>query len=126
MDSQLVVLVVEDHPEVLASLILFVEIYEGAVVLSANSYVAAVKEITAAKRIDLLLCDVHLPGEMNGVDVAELAVANHPGIAVVIASADPPSEVSGLTDRYSFLRKPFGIEEMARHIDVAFLKLRNR
>ncbi|MBB6249000.1 response regulator [Rhodanobacter sp. A1T4] len=124
MNSQLVVLIVEDHPVVLDSLKFFVESFPNVQILSADSFVSAAVWINATKRIDLLLCDVLLPGAMDGIDVAEAAVNTHSDIAVVLLSADPMDEIKGLTDRYSFLQKPFGRDAITQHIDSAFLRLR--
>jgi len=55
MNSQLVVLIVEDHPAVLDSLKLFVESFPDVQILSADSFVSAAVWINATKRIDLLL-----------------------------------------------------------------------
>jgi len=124
MNSRLVVLIVEDHPAVLDSLKLFVESFPDVEILSADSFTPAVAWINATPRIDLLLCDVLLPGAMDGLNVAEVAVDAHPNVAVVLLSADPQDEIEGLTDRYSFLQKPFGRDAVTQHIDNAFLRLR--
>jgi DNA-binding NarL/FixJ family response regulator len=124
MNDWLVVLIVEDHPAVLDSLKLFVESFPDVHILSADNFLSAAVWINAAKRIDLLLCDVLLPGAMDGIDVAEIAVNAHPDVAVVLLSADPMDEIEGLTYRYSFAQKPFGREAMTQHIDSAFLRLR--
>jgi len=124
MNDRLVVLIVEDHPAVLDSLKLFVESFLDVEIHSADSFKAAAVCINALERIDLLLCDVLLPGVLSGVDVAETAVYSHPDVAVVLLSADPQDEIEGLTDRYSFLQKPFGRDAMTLHIDNAFLRLR--
>jgi DNA-binding NarL/FixJ family response regulator len=126
MNGQLVVLIVEDHPAVLDSLKLFVESIPNVQILSADSFLSATMWINAAERIDLLLCYILLPGAMDGIDVAEVAIGTHPDIAVVLISADPADEIDGLTDRYSFEQKPFGREAITQHIDSAFLRLRAR
>lgn len=125
MDNKLCVLIVEDHPAVLDSLKLFVESFPEVQILSADNFFSAAIQIKKANRIDLLLADVNLPGPMTGIDVAEAAVSTHPNIAVVMFSADQRSDIDGLTDRYSFVRKPFGRDEVTIHIDSAFLRLKN-
>ncbi|WP_458071175.1 response regulator [Rhodanobacter sp. BL-MT-08] len=124
MDNRLVVLIVEDHREVLDALKLFVESLPDVDILLADSYLSAVAWIGRESRIDLLLCDVLLPGAMNGIDVADVAVTAHPAIAVVLLSADAQADIEGLTDRYSFVQKPFGREAVTQQIDRAFLRLR--
>ena len=126
MDAKrrLVVLIVEDHPGVLDSLERLVERWPNVDILSADGSLAALKWIGLAPCIDLLLSDVCLPGEMTGVDIAAFAVITHPGIAVVLLSADAKSEIKGLVERYAFVRKPFGGDQLTAHIDKAFLGLR--
>jgi CheY-like chemotaxis protein len=124
MEKRFFVLVVEDDSDVLDALKLYVESFSNASLLSANGYLAAATWLNGMERIDLILCDVILRGEMDGIDVAELAVKMHPDIAVVLFSADPKSSIERLSDRYSFVRKPFGREEITQHIDKAFLRLR--
>lgn len=126
MNNMLVVLIVEDHPGILDSLRVFVRSFLNVQIACASSFLPAIALIAASDRIDLLLCDALLRGEMTGIDVAEVAVATHPEIAVVMLSADSPDQIEGLTDRYSFARKPFGRDEITRHIDTAFIKLRAR
>ena len=123
MHSTFNVLVVEDNPNVLDSLAIFVDHLPGSSTFCANSYLAAANLLNSLSRVDLLLCDVILRDEMDGIDVAELAVKMHPDIAVVLFSAERMSEIEGLADRYSFIRKPFGREEIMAHIDRAFLHL---
>jgi putative two-component system response regulator len=59
--------------------------------------------------IDLILCDVHLPGE-NGMDLVETVLAREDDIAVVMVTAD---EDQGLVERafelgaYGYLVKPY-------------------
>jgi DNA-binding NtrC family response regulator len=126
INKTLNVLIVEDHPDILDSLRTFLRSFPNVQVACASSFLPATALIAASDRLDLLLCDVFLRGEMSGIDVAEVAVTTHPDIAVVMLSAEPPETIEGLTERYSFAKKPFGGEEITHHIDTAFLKLRGR
>lgn len=118
------VLVVEDNPDVLDSLTLFVDALADAQIFTASGFLGAAAVIEEQLRIDLILCDVVFREEMDGIDVAELAVKLYPNVAVVLFSAEQQSDVEGLYGRYSFVRKPFGRDELNRHIDKAFLRLR--
>jgi len=124
MKPSFYVLVVEDNPDVLDSLTLFVDALADAKIFTASGFLDAAAIIKEQPRIDLILCDVVFREEMNGIDVAELAVKLHPNVAVVLFSAEQKSDVEGLYGRYSFVRKPFGRDELNRHIDKAFLRLR--
>lgn len=124
MPSNLVVLIVEDHPEASASLKLMVEHRPGITVLSANGFLAAAIWINSAARVDLLLSEVLLTGEMSGVDIAELAVKTHALCAVVLFAAAAASSIEGLCDRYSFMRRPFKTSEVTDHVDKAVARCR--
>jgi len=123
--ANLVVLIVEDHPGVRDSVERLVEQWPNVDILSAENFFSAAIWINAVDHLDIILSDVVLPGEMTGVDVADVAVATHPNVAVVLFSADHISEIKGMRETYGFIRKPFGIEQLTMHIDKAFLRLRS-
>lgn len=103
-----------------------VESWLNVDLLSCCGFLEAAALLHKAANVDLLIADVCLSGEMTGVHVAEIAVKTFPSIAVVMISADQASEVAGLTERYSFLRKPFDREQLLEHIDSAYLGLKVR
>ena len=121
--ANLAILIVEDHPGVLDSIERMVEQWPHVDVFSAEGFIAAAVRINATERLDLLLSDIYFPGEMNGVDVADLAVKTHPEVAVVLFSADRRAEIPGMRDNYEFMQKPFDREQLMVHIDNAFSKL---
>lgn len=123
MDGPLVVLIVEDHPGIMDSMERMIETWPNVDILSASGFLDAATWIHRASRIDLLMCDVRLPGGMDGVSVAELAVFTHPLIAILLFSADAASDIEGLTGRYGFIRKPFSRSDIVEHVDNAFMKL---
>ena len=118
--EKLVVLIVEDHPAVRDSIERVVEQWPNVEILSADNFFSAAIWINALARLDLLLCDVCLPGQMNGIDVANVAVATHPSAAVVIFSADQRSDIENMRDSFSFIQKPFDSKQFIAHIDNAF------
>ncbi len=120
--STLQVMIVEDHPGVLASMEVMIESWQKVEITSVGDFMAATTWIKKLDRIDLLLCDVCLPSDMDGPDVAKLALAVYPMVAIVLFSADPRSDIQGMSDRYSFLQKPFGRDELLRQIDDAFIR----
>lgn len=122
--ANLVVLIVEDHPGVRDSIERMVEQWPNVELYSADNFLSAAIWIKAIERLDLLLSDVCLPGEMSGIDVAEVAVAAHKGVAVVMFSSDHLSDVVGMQPGYGFVQKPFGAEQLTRHIDKALLNRR--
>lgn len=124
MRNNLVVLIVEDHPEVSDSLKLLIENRPGVTLLSANGYLASAMWINSSQRVDLLLCEVRLSGEMDGVDVADLAVKTHPTCTVVLFSNAAASTIEGLSERYSYVQRPFAESEVTDHVDRALARWR--
>jgi DNA-binding NtrC family response regulator len=122
--SSLHVMIVEDRPGVLTSIEAMVESWRQVEITSVQDFIGAATWIKALDRLDLLLCDVCLPGEMDGLGVARVALATHPNVAIVMFSADHRSEIKDMSDRYRFLQKPFGRDALIRQIDDAFVRLR--
>lgn len=116
------VMIVEDHPGVLASMESMIESWHKVEITSAGDFTAAASWIKKLDQLDLLLCDACLPSDMDGPEVAKLALEVHPMVAVVMFSADLKSDIREMSDRYSFLQKPFGRDELFRQIDDAFVR----
>ena len=126
MGPRLTVLIVEDHPGVRDTLERMAETYPNVDVLSANTFLSAAVLVRSTPQIDLLICDVCLPGEMTGVDLAEVATATHLEIAVVMISADPQRDIERMKACYAFIQKPFGRNDLIEHMDSAIFRLNNR
>ncbi len=54
---------------------------------TADSAAAALSEPDCA--VDLVVTDVQMPGEMDGVDLAAMLTATRPNLPVVVMSSDP-------------------------------------
>lgn len=126
MSRRLTVLIVEDHAGVRDTLERMVETWPNVAVLSANTFLSAAVLIRSAQRLDLLICDVCLPGEMNGIDVAEVGTSMHQDLAVVMISADAQEDIERMKPRYAFIRKPFGRDDLIEHMDSAFTRLKHQ
>lgn len=120
MKSPLVVLLVEDHLATIEALTLYLEKLPGHEVLTVDSFDAALEIIRAERRIDLLLCDVHLPGLLDGADVAKATLRDHPDVAIVMMSASIDFHMGCSPDRFAFVKKPFGLEQLKHQIGKAF------
>jgi PAS domain S-box-containing protein len=113
------VLVVEDEPEVLDA-VQFALVDAGYQVLTARESGEALEVLSSNQlHIDVLLCDVALPGPASGVEVADFARARHPGLRVLLTSGYAEETLprwgrSG-TD-YEVLPKPFSQAELLRRI----------
>lgn len=120
MDRKLVTLIVDNQPAARTSLERIVHSRGSVDLLSCDCFLEAASWIKRCRCIDLLLCDVCLPEGMTGVDLAEIAVATHPQIAVVMMSKQAGSTVVQLTSRYGLLKAPFNAVEIHRAIDRVF------
>jgi CheY-like chemotaxis protein len=97
------VLVVED--EVLIRSFVADELREGGLqVIEAATADEAWAFLESGEKIDLVFSDVHMPGSMNGLDLARHVKAKYPHIRFIVTSGNlGGANVAG----FSFLPKPY-------------------
>lgn len=69
---------------------------------------------------DLLITDVQMPGDMDGIDLVEIYRKEDPALKVIFITGHALEEklASALRDPKNLcLKKPFDIEELARSVD---------
>jgi two-component system, cell cycle sensor histidine kinase and response regulator CckA len=114
--SRLVVLVVEDNDRIRKA---------AAEALSSRGYdvrsAASTEEalpLLIGSRIDLLITDMNLPGNMQGTALARRTRQHWPDVKIVIIGVDvdqlPASEFPALAD--DVLRKPFKLSELEERV----------
>ena len=111
------VLVVEDEPDV-RMLVVDVLRELGYSVEVAADGAAALPFLQDARRIDLLVTDVGLPG-MNGRQLAEIARQHRPGLRVLFMTGYARNaQVRGdfLDAGMDMLTKPFSIDDLAQRV----------
>ena len=115
------VLLVEDQPQV--RLLLRRQLtrlgYAVTDVPDARSALACLAE---DPEVDILLTDIVLPGEMNGVQLCEAALARVPTLGIVLTTgyaADMLAERSGPAASASILPKPVDSQVLARSLRTA-------
>ena len=108
------VLVVDDHPDVLATTAELFRIM-GYEVLCASNGPDAIAILKNTPGIHVLFSDIVMPG-MNGVRLAREARSLLPGINVILASGFPASAMNHGADTsdFHFLAKPFRIADIGR------------
>lgn len=107
------ILLVED--EFLIRLILSEALAEaGYHVHEAENGDEAAELIESQTRFDLLVTDIQMPGATDGIALAELIRARHPGIPVVYMTGRPDvmRGAGCLGKREAFIRKPYGPAEV--------------
>jgi len=105
-----VVLIVEDEHVIR---MLAVEAFrdEGFIVLEAEHAADALLIFSGAIRAQLLFTDVNMPGDMNGIDLAEHLKLIEPALQIIITSALPIlRSVDGLPA--TFVPKPYHVRDV--------------
>ncbi len=110
------VLVVDDHPAVLAVLERIL-CEAGYRVLGADGPIAALSLLGPFEgEVDLLLTDVLMP-HMSGPELATAVLAARPAVAVVFMSGHPGDALArGSIDAAELLEKPFSAEQLLEHL----------
>jgi two-component system, cell cycle sensor histidine kinase and response regulator CckA len=113
------ILAVEDDAAVRAFVVATLERAGYRVLVAASPAQAAALSEGLAETVDLLLTDLVMPGE-NGRDLAERLLVSRRSLRVVLMSgydAAPPED--GHDDRFTFLAKPFGADELVAAVRQA-------
>jgi PAS domain S-box-containing protein len=113
------ILAVEDDAAVRAFVVATLERAGYRVLVAASPAQAAVLSEGLAETVDLLLTDLVMPGE-NGRDLAERLLVSRRSLRVVLMSgydAAPPEDRHD--DRFIFLAKPFGADELVAAVRQA-------
>jgi len=79
------ILVVDDEPGMRSFVIDFLN-DKGYHTLEAKDGASAIKILESNAKIDLLFCDVQMPGEINGYQIAEQAYKLRPQIKIQLTS----------------------------------------
>jgi DNA-binding NtrC family response regulator len=111
-----VVLVVED--DVLARYALCDAFrYDGFTVLEASSFDEAKALLSSSVALDLVFIDLNIPGEGNGLTIAEFAKEHRPAVKVIFTSGRAPARLRPQLESFGpFVPKPFIISRVIRLI----------
>lgn len=109
MEETVCILLVED--EYLIRLILVEELSEAGfeVCEAENGDRAAALILDPPVRFTLLITDIHMPGRMNGIEVARLMRGVDPSVPVIYMTGRPDAlgAVDPSAKRQALLQKPF-------------------
>ena len=107
-------LLVEDDPGVAAVALELLEML-GLEVESADNAARAL-ELLQARRFDVMLSDVVMPGGMTGIELARRCARDYPDMRIVLTSGYAGEDVDGALAGapWPFLRKPYSGDELAR------------
>ena len=112
------ILLVEDENLIRVTLAEMLE-EAGYVVVEAATGDEACSLMHGLNGFDVLLTDIQMPGQADGIDVAHKFQAQHPNAPVVFMTGRPDmmSRVGQLTNSEAFLRKPFRPRQMLDALD---------
>lgn len=80
----------------------------GCVVTRVNDAAQAIETLGRHNRFDLMLSDIRMPGELDGIGLAEWVSVQHPHVAVILLTGFAQHR----NHRFSVLQKPFGMEHL--------------
>jgi CheY-like chemotaxis protein len=114
MKAKPTALVVEDDVIQRSMVALLLEECEMKVIECDSGEDAARVLHQSGGELAMIYADVHLPGDMSGIDLAQLARQTHPGVHVVITSGDLSLKLpSGAT----FMPKPWRALDLLREAE---------
>ncbi|WP_375272608.1 ATP-binding protein [Sphingomonas sp.] len=118
--GQRTVMVVDDEPTI-RMLVSEVLVEQGYTVLEAGDGAGALRLLGSGVTPDLLVTDVGLPGQMNGRQVADAAVALLPDLKVLFITGYAENAVIGngqLAPHMALVTKPFSMDTLAAKVGV--------
>ncbi len=113
------ILVVDDEEMVLGLCKCVLADYSGFHVLSATCGRDALKVAgRCGTAVDVLLTDICMPGEMDGLGLAEKMEEVQPGVRIILMSGYSRDHFS-LRSAWRFLPKPFSTKELVATVQEA-------
>jgi DNA-binding response OmpR family regulator len=109
------ILVVEDDSLIRFALVDYL-IDEGFHVLEARDALSAIAVFGKADRIDAIVSDIDMPGDLNGIDLVNLVARSNQSIAIVVTSGRNPEHCVGLPLGALYLQKPYDERQIADHL----------
>lgn len=89
----------------------------GYAVVEAASGDAALRHLDALDDYALVITDIHMPGGIDGLELAERIEAQGPGKPLIFMTGRPDVMQRDLRSNEAFLRKPFGAEQLMRTVE---------
>lgn len=116
------IMIVEDQELAAANLRYMLQAHGHKVIASVPSGEEAVQKAAELNaELDLVLMDIHLAGEMTGIDATKQILANHQ-LPVVYLTAEANlkgSYQTDITEAYGYLLKPFSAGELRAMVSTA-------
>ncbi|MEW6644467.1 MAG: cache domain-containing protein [Pseudomonadota bacterium] len=115
------VLLVEDSEEVAQVSREYLERLGHSVVTVTNG-VDALAALSNVRGIDIVLSDIVMPGEMDGLDVARSMRTLFPGLPIILVTGYSASANAARREGFEVLRKPYNASRIAKAIEAHLIK----
>ncbi|MGI8705116.1 MAG: response regulator [Sphingomicrobium sp.] len=73
----------------------------------------ALEALEQHPQIGLVVTDVNMPGDMNGLELAERVATAHPDVGLIVTSGQVHVRDEDLPDHGTFLPKPYSTNRLA-------------
>lgn len=88
----------------------------GFDVVEAVNADQAIVELEQHPEVDIMFSDIRMPGEMNGLELAEVVHARWPNIKLMLTSGDVRPSASQIADSGQFISKPYVIDDLPQKL----------
>jgi CheY-like chemotaxis protein len=112
------VLLVEDDEHV-AELVMQMLTELGYEPTRAPNAVGALEMLRLEHAYDLVFSDMVMPGEIGGLELAQMIAKQDPGLPVILTTGYSASAAAAATEGMRLLVKPYRIEALAAEIEAA-------
>ncbi|MBR9763997.1 MAG: response regulator [Rhodobacteraceae bacterium] len=111
IEKSLTILVVEDEPIIRMDLALGLADF-GYNVLEAGDAATALRVMDGSDAVDVLVTDIDMPGEINGIALASEVRRRSDSCRIVIMSGGTPPAPHAMPQNSPFLEKPLAAKDI--------------
>ncbi len=90
----------------------------GYTVVEAADASEAIAIFVSREPIDVVLCDVEMPGKMDGLSLARWIHRHHPALPVLLTSGHGIPIPTGKKPAELFIAKPYRLEKLAKRLEL--------
>lgn len=81
--------------------------FAGFEVIEAGSGTEALAHLSTDRHVDLILSDVHMPGRLNGIDLAVIVMDRFPQTRIILSSGSTDGHELASISGIPFIDKPY-------------------
>lgn len=112
-----IILVVEDDDTLRWLMVEALTILEDTLVIDCANADDARALLEHANAINLVVTDIRMPGEMDGLELAQMCWKNWPMLPVIVTSGHCRLPVEKIPEGSAFMAKPWTLEQLYRAVD---------